>query len=97
MTIPKEIVENLSTLQYRDMAAMIAMHGMVSSLQPGETLRTEGTALWAYQMADAMIEASNGTLVEPEEVEEAEEDEDEEGIEDIVEETPEVTEDKPNA
>ena len=89
MTIPKEIVENLSTLQYRDMAAMIAMHGMVSSLQSGETLRTEGTALWAYQMADAMIEASNGTLVEPEE-EVVEEDE-------AVEETPEVTEDKPNA
>jgi hypothetical protein len=89
MTIPKEIVENISTLHYRDMVAMVAMHGMVSSLQPGETLRTEGTALWAYQMADAMIEASNGTLVEPEE-EAVEEDEG------IVEETTESTEDKPN-
>jgi len=59
MTTPKVLIESMSNLAFRDLAALVAMHGMVSSLQENETLNTSGTAAWAYEMADALIEAAD--------------------------------------
>lgn len=67
MTTPKVLIESMSNLAFRDLAALVAMHGMVSSLQENETLNTSGTAAWAYEMADALIEAADA--VPEEEVE----------------------------
>jgi hypothetical protein len=69
MLNPKVLIESISNLSFRDLAALVAMHGMVSSLRENETLNTEGTAGWAYQMADALIVAADAPAEEPEEAE----------------------------
>ena len=66
MLNPKVLIESVSNLSFRDLAALVAMHGMVSSLRENETLNTEGTAAWAYQMADALIGAADAEPEEPE-------------------------------
>jgi hypothetical protein len=69
MLNPKVLIESVSNLSFRDLAALVAMHGMVSSLRENETLNTEGTAGWAYQMADALIVAADAPAEELEEAE----------------------------
>jgi len=70
--------EHFGHVTIRDLTAIIAMHAMVSSLRSDEELYTEGTAEWAYQMADAMASAKVLETAEEEEIEEVDETEGEE-------------------
>jgi len=54
--------ENFGAFTRRDYVAMEAMKAMVGSLREGETINTDSTAVWAYEMADAMSRASRGEI-----------------------------------
>jgi len=54
--------ENFGAFTRRDYVAMEAMKAMVGSLREGETINTDSTAVWAYEMADAMARASRGEI-----------------------------------
>lgn len=55
---PDDAIQPMHTgMTLRDYFAAKAMEGFVAGADPEHGINLRGTALWAYKMADAMLEA----------------------------------------